>query len=578
MSQDWPRPSKTVSAWAVSSGSGEGLTELSTLNPSSSSALEALEGERTSILGAPKGVGGASTAAASPTSSDGTLKDIALTFGLGTAAVGDLVDAPYFTPSERAAFREYDCLALPIFGDLVFDRSRSRLLTVLLFTLAGLGTFLQLFLPQLSFGPLQLQAISTCWQAAKTLSAFPGSAFSRQDIQVSGELSASLNGLYICFLLCSLLAVTPWNPPIFLLLGTTLSIAYFSLYSYVDTRFCVQLAAPGPLLISSLDARGAWINQVSTTVVFFNFAIWLAVLACMLELCRLTWLMLRSYASNGTPLAHFFALAHWPAPPPQQPQHTPLPPHSPAPTPTAGSAAAAAAAPPPPSCLATLRASAHAWLTDTYLNVLCVAPLRHCIACALSTLGLAVLASTISGWSLLALAQLRAFKSVVLDPSQALAPDTPPFLRQLLEAVNQYIPAIWRAAVVGALDSALVWSSIGAWLVAALFCATCAASMAVVARHRRELLLRNEVALEGAGVGVGPSSPRPPTAPSSSSSSSSSSLQWQWEAKRSTLTPPPHSLQGFVIFDATQYVVAHLVCHLFVYLVFFLIITVLVIG
>jgi hypothetical protein len=68
-------------------------------------------------------------------------------------------EEPYFTPEERAALRAWQPSALPVFGDLVFDRTRSRGLTVLLFTLAGLASFLQLFLPQLSLGPLQLQRI-----------------------------------------------------------------------------------------------------------------------------------------------------------------------------------------------------------------------------------------------------------------------------------------------------------------------------------------------------------------------------------------------------------------------------------
>ena len=44
------------------------------------------------------------------------------------------------------------------------------------------------------------------------------------------------------------------------------------------------------------------------------------------------------------------------------------------------------------------------------------------------------------------------------------------------------------------------------------------------------------------------------------------------------LTPPPDSIYTFVVFDATQYVAAHLVCHLFVFLVFFLYLTVIVIA
>jgi hypothetical protein len=257
------------------------------------------------------------------------------------------------------------------------------------------------------------------------------------------------------------------------------------------------------------------------------------------------------------------------------------------------------------------RAQAHAtaWCRATYTDVLCAAPLRHCIACVLSTVGLATMASTMSGWASLALVQLRALRALLVDPSAPLPADTPQFLRQLIEALNAYIPTIWRSSVFGTLDGALVWVTVGSWIVCLVFCSTAAASMATVTRHRRELLARH-LAMEGVGQAAAAAAMAAVHVQGSSGGSSGGGgagegavelevgagagaageegaalprkqqlLQRLLQrAKRDKRTPPPGDIYAFVIFDATQYVAAHLVCHLFVFLVFFLFLSVIVVA
>lgn len=477
--------------------------------------------------------------------------------GLGLELDGS--EHPYFDAEERRALRHWDWVGIPVFGDLVWDRTRSRLLSTLIFTLVGLAAFLQVFLPQLSIGPLSLPRISTCADAGRLLG----------DAAAASASTAQLDASFTVFLVLAALAVVPWNPPIFLPLGAAAATGYAAFSIAVDARFCGAMAASARPLLLSQFSNGVWINQVSTTVVFYNLFILAATMVCALELWRLSAVMFSALCKGTTTLWDVARPAHWPPPALAIPA-----------TPTAASQGGGIEA--QGSWVSRTLAGAQGWAAETYHSVLCIVPLRHCIACLLSSVGLAVLASTISGWAILAKDQLRNIRGAVLDPS-SLPADTPELIRQLLSALDQYVPAVYRNAVLGALDGTLEWVSIGSWLVCLVFFASCASSLATVARHHRDVLERYSLrlgstrAVEGGGA-TAASAGAAPAAPSDASPRSNIAQRALSAQERSFLTPPPIQLQAFAIFDSTQYIAAHLVCHLLVFLIFFLLVSVIVLA
>lgn len=183
-------------------------------------------------------------------------------------ALARVYTAPMFTQAERAAQRACcarRCGWLPVPIDLSFQATRSRVALSLLTIQLCSQLILQVLLPALGFA-----TISGCAAAAASL--HPAPAPDEDSLDVSAY--ALLNPFYLhaAYLVFACLGLSQWNSPIYCLLGCGFALNRAVYVALAESGACFQLLLmPSTRLPSSSGGgRDAYIGNFSDSVAYFG--------------------------------------------------------------------------------------------------------------------------------------------------------------------------------------------------------------------------------------------------------------------------------------------------------------------
>ena len=418
-----------------------------------------------------------------------------------------LKDTAYFTPEERFRLRAsfHCCRFLPVCCDFSLERHRSRPAAALVYLQAALSTLLLLYAQTGPFG------IPSCRSAH------------------AAQPSLSDLYLYPLYLLFATLALSRFQSPPWLFVGLIASLTFFAVSCADELPHCASLSQTPAMALAGNAAAPPSLLLVSSVVAAYGFFKWLATLLVTCELLRLCVILMRDITCRGARLscavddggegvvlqapaeAAVAAVELSPAPATAQAEAAELVVDAeavelPRASPSANTTAAvheAAAAPKLPLRQVVLDA-----LLDAAKRPAEV-PVRHFVACMLTSLFLLFIAAATQGWCNTFRVLLATFSPSVDDPTLN------SFLG-IVSLVLQYLPY-------------------GVWLATACFWGIHVSSIYAVSNMHRHLRQRYALAKEGvrhAGM----------------------------EPLLDQLRAP--NLSVFIYGSAPTYVVAHLLCNL----------------
>ena len=204
------------------------------------------------------------------------------------AALEAVVEPASFTPEERRRQRSFCSRTLnrgswlPVVADLAWGRTYSQTGVALVLTQVFLKLLLQTYLPR--FG---LPSIRLCGDAVLALYVedYDFNDFTEEDFYALKDYADINLDLYFSYMFFALVALSPWNAPMFVFVGTALSIASFGLQTFVDARFCFRLASyKNSVVYFSEDEFGNFTHGIA----FYNLARWAASLVVSIILLRLS--------------------------------------------------------------------------------------------------------------------------------------------------------------------------------------------------------------------------------------------------------------------------------------------------
>ena len=491
-------------------------------------------------------------------------------------------EMPGFTRSERDAQRAFCascCGWLPVVMDLAYESSRSRLALCLVLLQAFSEMLLQVFLPQVGF-----PTVPSCGLAAEALASDPSSNFINFSAADRASIDAALPAaqiLFYAYLLSALLGLSRWNAPCHVLLGAALATASFCVSTLADAQYCFRILPLPPTPV--IFPEGADVNysgNSSSAVVLFNLLRWGCTVVVGLVLLLKTLPVVRAWRHEGQAMC---SMAR------QGPS-------------ASGSSEAPAFYASSGPASPTLWSRAQHLLLDFYTRRVLAVPVRHVVACALSTLGLLLLAINLTSLLAAMLELVVLLRGDVNDPTfrpNGPLPDDDPLILMVL-----FVRAIpWQDRVLGTLEDALRYAPLGiqctaATLILAIlysFYPVAAQHAALTARYRVTLPLRRRAALSsgsasasgsekaallgGEVAAAGAADAPADAAPGWGSKTDAAGLTvlGATAVEEAELLLAP-DLRRFYFLDASQYIVAHLAVNLIVCLITTLLVILLVAG
>lgn len=307
-------------------------------------------------------------------------------------ALARVYTAPMFTQAERAAQRACcarRCGWLPVPIDLSFQATRSRVALSLLTIQLCSQLILQVLLPALGFA-----TISGCAAAAASLHPAPAPEEDSLDVSVY----ALLNPFYLhaAYLVFACLGLSQWNSPIYCFLGCGFALNRAVYVALTEGGDCFQLLLmPSTRLPSSSGGgRNAYIGNFSESVAYFG----LFQVACTCVVAgALALLSLRLWLRRRKGEIALCGMESRPA----------------------GGGGGGEPGEPPltmalPPCGGPLVARARSFARQLHL-----VPLRHVVACALSSFSLALVSINISALLLSALSTFDGLRAQIKGLSAA---------------------------------------------------------------------------------------------------------------------------------------------------------------
>lgn len=176
-----------------------------------------------------------------------------------------LLEPTLFTDEDRTRQRRWcsrACGWLPVFVDLSFERVRSRVAVAVLLLQVAFIVILQAYLPRLGF-----DSIDFCIIGADTLGLDIG-----MDVDEALRILNSFQGVWYSYFAISLVALQEWNSPLWLLPAVAMAWASFGVRARLDWSTCVELAKlPFSTDVLVYDDDGNVMNSNYTSIyVFYN--------------------------------------------------------------------------------------------------------------------------------------------------------------------------------------------------------------------------------------------------------------------------------------------------------------------
>ena len=346
--------------------------------------------------------------------------------------------APGFTTAERTAQRLFcarRCGWLPVCIDLTYESVRSRLAVSLLVLQLCLEFMLSVILPTLGFA-----GMSSCADAEALL----GPALSPEAREAAESLNVSASALlgpfyaHYAYLILACLALSKWNSPIYCLVGTCMAVYQAITTTVVESGPCTRLLQMAPMRLPSGGSRSAYIANFTDTVALFN----LSQLVC-------TWVI----AATLIPLSLQLCLRR------HRREILLCGTETQGASETEGGPAAGALA-------AAATGSSPAALLHRFLQLSRLVPLRHVVACTLTSFTLVLVSINVSSLLRIALEEYNELRAQVAGVSSSV--DT----------------------VLGVVHDALAFMPLTVQLAAAFYIALQAYSFYPIARHTLALRQR----------------------------------------------------------------------------------------
>jgi hypothetical protein len=189
-------------------------------------------------------------------------------------ALGSLSGEKQYVVERRAA--NCSCKWLPVPVDLLYEQSRSKLVTVVILVQIYLVVTMNLWVPIIS--EKLISPMPSCWQTVLVLD--PARLYG--DSTIAGMMLAAIVAYY-SYLLCGLVAVSRYHHPGLSVPAALLGCAYMVLRCIVDTRFCLSLVMTyGNIVVSEF-------GQTTVTISWFNSVSWALTLVAVVRLLLLAW-------------------------------------------------------------------------------------------------------------------------------------------------------------------------------------------------------------------------------------------------------------------------------------------------
>ena len=446
---------------------------------------------------------------------------------------------------------------LPVLADFAWQRMRSPAAAVLVLLQVACKLVLQFYLPRVG-----LPSVPVCADAVQLYAeARPDAmSFSASDAALVDQFLPSSLDAYLAYLFFALMGLSRWNAPAWAVVGFVSALAAFILGCVAEAPFCFRLAGAPAQLISSPEL-GDLSGNYSPAVALYNLVRWGCTGAVAALLGVQAAAVVREWRGGVSPF--------WPA--------------------------LSSAAPPAGDEVRLLQGGEPKGGGFSFARSFRSVPQRHIVACLLSTLALLLLSINVASLLLDIFSFVHEVREFINDESWpgpgADAMDPVVLFVQLLRNVPGH------DAVAGVLEDAVHYAPLGIWGVTSCLILAIAHSVYAVARQQHFIAARYAAAREALPVGAqAPVTPAPVAAAvtpreaasfqgaqKEGSAAAANAAAAARDAPDVGLKTSPYGvdvlgasvneqlelslapdLRRFTLFNASQYIVAHLLTHLVV--------------